>query len=53
LIKTETTKGQNGGIKQETNAKLMSHHEFIFGRRQGLEGDVVNVNSKKDFPTLG
>ena len=31
----------------------MSHHEFIFGKKQGLETEFVDVNSKKDFPTLG
>jgi hypothetical protein len=41
-----------GGIKNESGNKLMSHHEFIFGKKQGLETDFVDVNSKRDFPTL-
>ena len=32
----------------------MSHHELLFGPKPStLSKDLINVNSKNDFPTLG
>lgn len=32
----------------------MTHHELLFGQKPGaLSKDLINVNSKNDFPTLG
>jgi hypothetical protein len=42
-----------GAVIRKTDNKLLSHHEFIFGKNNSLESDVVNVNSDKDFPMLG
>jgi hypothetical protein len=43
----------DGAVIRKTDNKLLSHHEFIFGKNNSLESDVVNVNSDKDFPMLG
>lgn len=33
---------------------FMSHHELLFGPKQStLSRDLIDVNSKNDFPTLG
>jgi len=32
----------------------MSHHELLFGQKQTAQSkDLIDVNSKNDFPTLG
>ena len=50
-VKKEVDTG--GAVIRKTDNKLLSHHEFIFGKNNSLESDVVNVNSDKDFPMLG
>lgn len=46
--KANTPAGIRGGAKPQ----LASHHEFLYGNMRGGE-DVVNVESEKDFPSLG
>ena len=41
------------GIKP-TEKLFMSHHELLFGPKPStLAKDLIDVNSKNDFPTLG
>lgn len=44
---------KQAGIKPAEKL-FMTHHELLFGPKQStLSKDLIDVNSKNDFPTLG